>query len=205
MNYLANPLGAFGGPINNFSLTTPSTFVSCVACGPIGFAEAAFVNPAPGGTVELIGAINFTLNPGDTISLPGSSADRRRQQRGYRRGVITGARDGVPARGGAAWSRCHQEEEKSLRFADVCGSEGGKYSRPLFSRRFPHAFREGSGIPLAGYNGVLPEFIQTICQFESPHCAFLHSSRQVFPSVRTSSRPERARSKSSKPAKSNRE
>ena len=72
MNYLANPIGAFGGPINNFSLTTPATFLSCVACGPVGFWEAAFVNPAPGGTVQLIGAINFTLNSGDSIVLPGS-------------------------------------------------------------------------------------------------------------------------------------
>ena len=72
MNYLLTPVGGFAAPINNFTLTTPATFLTCVACGPVPFWEAAFANPAPGGTVQLIGAINFTVNPGDSIVLPGS-------------------------------------------------------------------------------------------------------------------------------------
>jgi PEP-CTERM motif len=72
MNYLLAPVGGFAAPINNFTLTTPATFVTCVLCGPLPFWEAAFANPAPGSTVQLIGAINFTVNPGDSIVLPGS-------------------------------------------------------------------------------------------------------------------------------------
>ncbi len=72
MNYLLVPVGGFAAPLNNFSLTTPATFVTCVLCGPVPFWEAAFVNPAPGGTVQLVGAINFTVDPGDSIVLPGS-------------------------------------------------------------------------------------------------------------------------------------
>jgi hypothetical protein len=72
MNYLLAPVGGFAAPINNFALTTPATVVTCVLCGPVPFWEAAFVNPAPGGTVQLIGAINFTVNSGDSVVLPGS-------------------------------------------------------------------------------------------------------------------------------------
>ena len=38
----------------------------------MGVWEAALANPVPGGTVQLIGAINFTVDPGDVIVLPGS-------------------------------------------------------------------------------------------------------------------------------------
>lgn len=75
MNYLTTGLitqANFGGPLTGFSLTTPSTFVSCFVCSPIAFHEAAFINNAPAGVEQLIGAINFTLGPGSSAILPGS-------------------------------------------------------------------------------------------------------------------------------------
>ena len=72
MNYLTVPLNNLGAPIAGFSLTTPATFVSCLACAGIGFFESAFANNVPGGVQQLVGAINFTLDPGSAIVLPGS-------------------------------------------------------------------------------------------------------------------------------------
>jgi hypothetical protein len=72
MNYLTTPVGAFGGPIVSFSLTTVSPFVTCVACSPIGFGAFAFANPVAGGIVQLVGAINFTVGAGSQVVLPGS-------------------------------------------------------------------------------------------------------------------------------------
>ena len=72
MNYLSTPIGAFGGPIVSFSLTTVSPFVTCVACSPVGFGAFAIANPVAGGIVQLVGAINFTVGAGSQVVLPGS-------------------------------------------------------------------------------------------------------------------------------------
>jgi hypothetical protein len=72
MNYLSTPINALGGPVVSFALTTVSPFVNCVFCSPIPFFAAAFVNNDPGGIVQLVGAINFTAEPGSQIVLPGS-------------------------------------------------------------------------------------------------------------------------------------
>jgi hypothetical protein len=72
MNYLSTPINALGGPVVSFALTTVSPFANCVFCSPIPFFAAAFVNNAPGGIEQLVGAINFTAGPGSQIVLPGS-------------------------------------------------------------------------------------------------------------------------------------
>lgn len=75
MNYLTTGLitqANFGGPLTGFSLITPATFVSCFVCSPVPFWEATFINNAPAGVEQLIGAINFTLGPGSSAVLPGS-------------------------------------------------------------------------------------------------------------------------------------
>lgn len=72
MNYLYAPIVAPGGA-PTISLTTPSTFVVCNPCiSSTRFWEAARVNGLPGGVVQLVGGINFTVGAFDEIYLPGS-------------------------------------------------------------------------------------------------------------------------------------
>lgn len=72
MNYLYAPINAPGGA-PTISLTTPSTFVVCNPClSSTKFWEAARVNGLPGGVVQLVGGINFTVGAFDEIYLPGS-------------------------------------------------------------------------------------------------------------------------------------
>lgn len=71
MNYLFAPAGLLGAP--GFSLTTPSTFAVCAPCASnFFFWEAARAAVVPGGVVQLVGGINFTLAPGSMVYLPGS-------------------------------------------------------------------------------------------------------------------------------------
>jgi hypothetical protein len=70
MNFLFAPL--FGpGAAPGFSLTTPSTFIAGVFPFPTAFYEWART-PSPGGIVQLVGGLNFTLGVGSEIYMPGS-------------------------------------------------------------------------------------------------------------------------------------
>jgi hypothetical protein len=72
MNYLFAPYNLGVAPVG-FSLTTPSTFVICAPCvSNTRFFELARAPIVPGGVVQLVGGINFTLAAGSQIYLPGS-------------------------------------------------------------------------------------------------------------------------------------
>lgn len=72
MNYLFAPYNLGVAPVG-FSLTTPSTSVVCAPCvSNTRFWESARAPIVPGGVVQLVGGINFTLAPGSQIYLPGS-------------------------------------------------------------------------------------------------------------------------------------
>jgi hypothetical protein len=70
MNYLLAPL-LLPGVAPGFSLTTPSTFAVGAPAVPFFFFEAARANIG-GGTVQLVGGLNFQLTSGSEIAMPGS-------------------------------------------------------------------------------------------------------------------------------------
>jgi hypothetical protein len=70
MNYLTTPIGA--GIPAGFSLTTAAVTVPGGAPSPLPFVTSVFVNGPIVGVEQLVGVVNFSLNPGDSEFLPGS-------------------------------------------------------------------------------------------------------------------------------------